>query len=579
MSDKIKVMLTTEGTYPFHQGGVSTWCDILVHGLSDIDYVVYSIIMNPFVTQKFTLPDSSDLIKVPLWGTEEPSEHLTTPFSQVYVSKKRTTDKVVKEHFLPLFTDLLDEIMGQEKNPEKLAKTLLSLHNYFQEYEYKKSFKAETTWDAYKKKVLDFTRNPENRLAEPNVYSMIQSLGWIYRFLNILNTPIPDVHVTHSAAAAFCGIPCVLAKMKNNTPFLLTEHGVYLREQYLSLSQRGYSSFLNTFLMRMIHAVTSINYVYADQVSPVCRYNTRWERKFGVPEEKIRVIYNGVDKAVFSPPQNVPKRSNPTVVALARIDPIKDILSLLRAAAIVRDAISEVRFIVYGSVSVPKYYEECLQLKKELDLDTHFIFAGHTTDIPAAYQSGDVVVLSSISEAFPYSVVEAMMEGKPVVATDVGGIREALADTGITVEPRNPQKLAEGMIKLLKDANLRETLGAEARERALNYFSLDNIMALYLKSYINLAIGDRGIRPQTYKVNRQKLLLEKAYALLYSGLLPEAVAQFRLAIKQKINSPAVPVILSEIAQIYYRLGRDEEAALELQKASLLADMLETRESA
>ena len=86
MEDKIRVMLTTEGTYPYHQGGVSTWCDQLVHNLTDIEYVVYSIIMNPFVTRKFNLPLTSSLITVPLWGTEEPSEHLTTPFSQVYPS-------------------------------------------------------------------------------------------------------------------------------------------------------------------------------------------------------------------------------------------------------------------------------------------------------------------------------------------------------------------------------------------------------------------------------------------------------------------------------------------------------------
>ena len=54
MNDRIKVMMATEGTYPFHQGGVSTWCDSLVKNIPDVDYIVYSIIMNPFVTQKFS---------------------------------------------------------------------------------------------------------------------------------------------------------------------------------------------------------------------------------------------------------------------------------------------------------------------------------------------------------------------------------------------------------------------------------------------------------------------------------------------------------------------------------------------
>jgi len=77
MSANIKVLLTTEGTYPFHQGGVSTWCDILVKELKSVDYVIYSVLTNPFVTQKFSLLESTTLIKMPLWGTEEPSEHLS----------------------------------------------------------------------------------------------------------------------------------------------------------------------------------------------------------------------------------------------------------------------------------------------------------------------------------------------------------------------------------------------------------------------------------------------------------------------------------------------------------------------
>ncbi|WP_379970522.1 DUF3492 domain-containing protein [Ectobacillus sp. sgz5001026] len=75
----------------------------------------------------------------------------------------------------------------------------------------------------------------------------------------------PENSVSH-ASAAFCGIPCVIAKL---------EHGVYLREQYLSLSKRNLPAFLNTFLIRFIHSITTLNFFYADQVSPVCHYNTK----------------------------------------------------------------------------------------------------------------------------------------------------------------------------------------------------------------------------------------------------------------------------------------------------------------
>lgn len=574
MSGKLKVLLTTEGTYPFHQGGVSMWCDILVQNLKDIDYTVYSVIMNPFVTQKFKLPENTNLIKVPLWGTEEPSEHLDTPFSLIYLKKTRTTPADIRERFIPLFTELVEEIIAENKDPHKFANTLLELHQYFEEYEYKVSFKSEITWKQFKEIILKKV-NSDSKLKHPDVFGLIQSLGWIYRFMNILNTPVPRVDVSHSTAAAFCGIPCVLAKKKYDTPFMLTEHGVYLREQYLSMSKRNLSSYLNTFLIRLIHSITSLNFTFADQVSPVCYYNKRWETRFGVPEEKIKVIYNGIDKNVFTEAKDV-HNINPTVVSVARIDPIKDIKTLIKAADSVKKQIPNVKFIVYGSVSVPEYYEECLDLVEKLDLKDTFIFAGHTNNMVAAYQSGDVFVLSSISEAFPYSVVEAMMVGKPVVATDVGGVREALGNTGILVTPREPEELASALTRFLKDKNLRRSMGQDARERALNHFTLYNVLEQHVKSYLNLLIqsNKNAIVTRTDQVSndtfsqqekKQQLYSERAFLLKHQGFDREAIEQFRLAIQVAPDHPAVPVYLSEISKAYNRLGEYHLAFNELDK--------------
>jgi tetratricopeptide (TPR) repeat protein len=317
-----------------------------------------------------------------------------------------------------------------------------------------------------------------------------------------------------------------------------------------------------------------LNFYYADQVSPVCHYNTRWETKFGVPQKSIEIIYNGVDSNVFQEADKV-ERLNPTVVSVARIDPIKDIISLMKTALIVKKQIPNVKFIVYGSVSVQDYYEECLELQKKLELEDTFIFAGHSTNTVAAYHSGDVIALSSISEAFPYSVVEAMMTGKPVVATDVGGIREALGDTGYLVTPREPEEFAAALTKLLKDSNLRESLGRDARERALNYFTLDKVLDHYLKTYIKLATYANEQAPiiRNVSVNRstnvevelQKLYSEKAYALLANGFYKEAIEQFRLAINVDKHAPAVVVYISEIVKAYHYLGQMDKVLKEMEK--------------
>jgi len=302
----------------------------------------------------------------------------------------------------------------------------------------------------------------------------------------------------------------VLAKLNRKTPFLLTEHGVYLREQYLAAAQRGLSSYLKSFLIGLIRSVAVLNYSFADQVSPVCAYNTRWEKEFGVTREKIKVIYNGVDPAMFITEHPPAPRTHPCVVAVARIDPVKDLVTLLYAAARVKEQIPEVRFIVYGSITVPEYYQECLAVRNSLGLEETFIFAGHTDDVPSAYRSGDVIALSSITEAFPYSVVEAMMSARPVVATDVGGVKEALGNCGLVVRPRHPEEMAAAIIKLLRDEHLRSSMGEEARQRALTHFTIERSINLYLESYRELYRRRAVVLPPSKRRDRQALLAQRA---------------------------------------------------------------------
>jgi glycosyltransferase involved in cell wall biosynthesis len=571
-------MLTTEGTYPFHRGGVSTWCDLLVNRVNGVDFVVYSVLMNPFVRQKFELPAHVQLVKLPLWGTEEPLEHLIdVPFSRIYAAKRRTRDEVIRTDFLPLLADLLNRVLnGREGAGLEVSRTLHRMYQYFREYDYQATFKSQPVWDLFKQLVLKRTRVNGNGRPPASLFDAAQTLGWVYRFLVPLANPLPRVDVTHSSAAAICGVPCILSKFEHGTPYLLTEHGVYLREQYIAVNRRqDMSSYCKDFLVSLVGLVARASYETADQISPVCAFNTRWERRFGVSEDRISVIYNGVDPAVFAPPARLPDvRRRPTVVAVARIDPIKDIEGLIRAAVTVREQVPDVQFIIYGGVSVPDYYQRCLEVRAQLGLDTTVIFAGHADDVAAAYHTGDVAVLSSISEGFPYSVIEAMMSGKAVVATDVGGVREALGDCGLLVPPRRPEELARSIVRLLKDPGLRRSLGQDARERALAYFTVASFLHQYLQSYINLYDLTSG-RPGTELArNRQRLLADRGYALLELGMWEESRRQFQLAVEADPASLATPVLLLELAGISLQLGDLDRALLEMEKAEVLAAVLE-----
>src|SRR5439155_24240496 len=251
-----------------------------------------------------------------------------------------------------------------------------------------------------------------------------------------------------------------VAKIRRGTPYLLTEHGAYLREQYLNLGRSIRSFFVRWFLLQVIGAVVDVNYAYADQLTPVCRYNTRWERWRGVEDERIQVIYNGVDPGRFSPADDkIARPERPLVVNLGLIFPLKGQLDLIEAAARVRQWIPNVEMRFYGSPSDPKYYAECQARVRQLELERTVVFAGSTKEPWEAYRRADVVAMASISEGFPYALIESMLSGAAIVATDVGGVREALGSAGRLVNPRDPFAMAKAITALLSSPADRQRLG------------------------------------------------------------------------------------------------------------------------
>jgi glycosyltransferase involved in cell wall biosynthesis len=155
---------------------------------------------------------------------------------------------------------------------------------------------------------------------------------------------------------------------------------------------------------------------------------------------------------------------------------------------VVREKIPDVQYIVYGPTDVdPPYTKRCKDTIAELKLEANFRFGGFHSKPHELYHEGDISILSSISEGFPYTVIESMACARPVVATDVGGVREALEGYGIIVKPRDARSLGEGVIELLQNDELRERLGTMGREQVLLRFRNSKTMNIYLKSYEGLA--------------------------------------------------------------------------------------------
>jgi polysaccharide biosynthesis protein PelF len=493
----LTVLLVTEGTYPYVGGGVSTWCDSLVRELKSVHFSILAVTGSPISTMKYVLPSNvRHLRQVPMWGSEEPSEYIQPErsFADIYTNRTETTDDIIGQKFIPIFEDFLEDIVNPNVIPPR-PEVIHRLYKYFRRYEYKTTFRSSLTWETFRAMLLR-TAGRWGDIAEepPNLFDVTTALRWLYSFMLPLSVGLPKTDIAHATLASPSCLAVVAAKYEFGASIVVTDHGIFIRERYIALSSEKFSRFSKRFILNLSAYATRVIYASADQISPVCNYNHRWELRFGGSADRIKTIYNGIDPGIFKPREKPEKtRSRPTVIAVARIFPLKDIETMIRSCAIVREDIPDVQYIVYGPTDVDApYTERCMELIRQLSLENNFIFGGFHPKPYEVYNEGDISILSSISEGFPYTVIESMACARPVVATDVGGVREALEGCGILARPRDAGGLAKGVVTLLRDHELSQGLGKLSRDRVLLRFRTTLAMNEYLQSYDLLAARKNG---------------------------------------------------------------------------------------
>ncbi len=526
MSSKRPIVLfETEGSYPYSGGGVSTWSHILCSELQhEIDFYLFAVTGSPFVEPRYKLPGSiKKIIHVPLWGVEEPVEYFDSdrPFSDQVTKKTRTTKKAIKDLFMPLFRDFVEHLHDPYQDVEQISETIYGLWKYFQHFDYKLTLREPLLWLEFKGSMIDkFEKLGKEEFGEePKVFDMTFGMRWLYHFMMPVATPIPkEVDICHATLAGFPALASIAAKYEYGTPGLVTDHGVYMRERLINVGSSDMPFFSKKLLVDLSTLVSRAVYHNADQISPVATVNKKWEERFEADPDSILPIYNGVDTDLFKPlPKPPHTEGQPTVIAVAQVFPLKDIETMIRSCAIVRESIPEVQYIVYGSLDVDKdYVQKCRDLIDELDLSDNFTFGGFHNQPNMIFNEGDISVLTSISEGFPYTVIESMSCRRPVVATDVGGIRDALEGCGILCKPRDPQDVADGVIKLLKDDQLRIELGVKARDKVLLKFTTDKSVNAYLETYQKLASQTRTPAKESVRSESVRNLLDHLGEAVYA---------------------------------------------------------------
>lgn len=316
-----------------------------------------------------------------------------------------------------------------------------------------------------------------------------ESLRWLRRQVNPLRDALalaeivqvlrrlkPDLVSTHTAKAGSIGRA---ASRLLGIPVLYTPHGWPAGERMPRLA-RAVFAIVERVMARWCEAIIC-----------VCEHEKQLALEKGLAEaEELVVVLNGV-RNVSAELHAEPDRTPVRICSVARFDDPKDHRTLLEALALLREQTWEIDLVGEGPQE-----EEMQRLARELGVAERVKFHGYVADPSGLLAQAQLFVLSSRSEAFPRSILEALRAGLPVVATEVGGVGEAVTDgvNGLLVPAGSPRALASALGRLVESAPLRKSMGEAARAAYEQRFRLEVMTDLTLAVYATVQGRSASLR-------------------------------------------------------------------------------------
>lgn len=301
-------------------------------------------------------------------------------------------------------------------------------------------------------------------------------LAAVVRFANLVRRVRPEVIHAHSSKA---GVVVRLARAAHpRTPVVYTPHGYAFAGHFSRPGER--------VLYREVERALS---PLASRVVCVCAAEARLAAAIG-PGDRVRMIHNGID--VQENPPVDPRMARlaqrgPVICALTDLRAGKGIETLIGACSLVLAQHPDVQVAVWGGGSGR---ESLRALAGDVGVERSIHFFGATDAPLSALAGAHVFAHPSWAESFPYAILEAMSVGLPVVASDVGGVSEAVlqGQSGLLVPARDERRLADALVALLESSTTRERMGSVGRERVQLHFSRSSMIDALIGVYSE--VGD-----------------------------------------------------------------------------------------
>ncbi|GFP19595.1 hypothetical protein HKBW3S03_01100 [Candidatus Hakubella thermalkaliphila] len=333
-----------------------------------------------------------------------------------------------------------------------------------------------------------------HRFKYPPRWLFFEPILLLYLALEKLISRFDLLHVYATYPSGYCGS---ILKKFFRFPLIITPQGADIQK----IPEIGYGLRLDPRVEKKIGLALK----RADAIVSISDSIKRDIVEVGGDPKKIYDIPNGVWVDRFAHPQKDIRRifhlnsTDRVILAVGRNHPKKGYADLIEAMALVKRKFRKAKCVIIGAGT-----ENLLPMVKDLDLQGEVVLAGEIApakgesldlralalpqeDLVSAYLSSDIFVSPSLIEGFALVIPEALAAGLPVVATDVPGNRDAIVDgyNGLIARARDPQDLAEKILVLLEDEDLRMRMSANARKSSLRY-DWGKITEEYIKVYEHL---------------------------------------------------------------------------------------------
>jgi len=309
----------------------------------------------------------------------------------------------------------------------------------------------------------DYDRKPlEGIGVEIISIKSVKDFSWMQKTRQLIKDTCPDIIFCHG----FNG-PIVVTMLKIRygikIPMICSYHGAYYAPTPKKKWIEGVFNGMMYFLYRHI----------ARRIVVVSEYSKRELVLHHVPTDKLVVVHNGIENIDLNPSQE--KRCEIRIGVVSRLDPFKGIDVLITALESVKKKTN--RPFTMDVVGNGPMEDKLRKGVKEAGLEHIVNFVGYQTNITEWMERWDIFCLPSFFENHSLSILEAMRSGKAIVTTKVGGNEESVTDgeQALTVVAKEPDSLADALVKLIEDNKLRERLGYNARRRFLKEFTEDTM--------------------------------------------------------------------------------------------------------